>query len=212
MGIVCNLVGAAQYSPHMSSRIVASFVLIASALACGGASRPAGAIFTAEELMLFGNGADYAQDPEALGGDWKAQWEKDQRTRVELADMVAIVKVNSVSADETSGDDPYIRLVADLVTRLFGKAEQEITLRVEQTDPGYASIEGKERSLLAQPFVLTLRWQRLGEDSDVVEPRWHLTPATDSVIEFVQGSIDAAHGGSRAGAHGSRKVVIHDNE
>lgn len=184
-------------------------VVFASA-GCGGATRPSGAVFTAEELMLFGNGADYAQDPDALGGQWKQQWERDQQARVEIADAVAIATVDSVSHDETGGEAPYIRLVLSVTSRLYGTMDEELTLRVEQVDPGYASIDGKQRALLEQSFVLALRWQRLSAESTEVEPRFHLTPATEPNVEFVQGSINASHGGG-GGAGGRQTVVIHNN-
>ncbi len=189
-----------------------ALLLVASCLACGGADRPTGTIFTAREIELFGNGADYVQSPEELGGQWKAQWEKDQSERVELADAVAIVNIISVSDDETAGEDPYIRLVLNVRSKMFGTVDEELSLRVRRTDPGFPSIHGKSRSLLAQPFILALRWQKLNEDSDEVVPRWYLTPATEPVVEFVQDRINVAHGGGGSGRRGGRTVVIHNND
>lgn len=178
--------------------------------ACGSAPPPARQTspFTDEHAAVFEDGLDFIADPTALEGRWREDWSGDLDQRVSWSDLIATVTVHTLRTDTDLDRLDTYRLIVEVDEALWGEApEEELVLTVREGDTGFGTIEGNERRVLNQPFVMFVKWYEAPDGQ--VKPRWHLAPATEPVTARVEYLIE-----NRLVApenRDERRVVIHEN-
>ena len=175
-------------------------------VACGGASS-AGHIrseFTAQDATLFDDVVDLIEDPAALEAAWGDVDGSVIRNRVGRADLVAIVNVTALRNDVDLDRKETYRIHVESEKDLLGKSPKDISLRVRQGEPGFRSVEVAADALMRRPFVLYAKWY-LDEQTMQPRPHWHLSPASEAVVDRTRNDLRAARRVS-----GTETVVVHD--
>lgn len=178
--------------------------------ACGGSAPPARATspFTDEHAEVFEDGVDFIADPGHLEGRWRQDWSRDLDRRVSWSDLIARVTIHTLRTDTDLDRVNTYRLIAEVDETLWGEPpEDELTLTVREGEAGYGTIEGNDRRILNQPFVLFLKWYDAPDGN--VRPHWHLAPATEPVTARVEYLIE-----NRLRAPDERadeRVIVHEN-
>lgn len=149
-------------------------------IGCAGASSNMPAPdFRPSDAPLFDDSVDLVEAPVIVEGDWTGAFER----RVGRADLIAVVRVDSLSSDFVSRRSAY-RLTVKVKNRLKGSSSRELVLRVRDDEPGYETVRVNEDRLLHEPFIAFIKWA-VDPESDKPIPRWHLSPDSDAVREKV---------------------------
>lgn len=179
------------------------------ALGCAPALAPepvATAPLSAEEALLYENGVDHVADPEALEGRWREDWSRELDDRVSGADVVAVVTVKTLRTDTDPGRHVTYRLVLETDRQIVGEIPDDLSLSVSEADGGFNSVDGNERRILDQSFVLFAKYE-LAAGNSKVTIRWHLAPATDAVVARVDYLAERRRGVERE--RPTHRVVVH---
>lgn len=169
-------------APRASLPLVRTMIasIVCLAIGCAGASSKATATeFRASDAELFDDNVDWVESPLAV--------ESARRTferRVGRADLIAIVRVESLSSDLVRRRSAY-RLATRIEDRLKGSFGGELILRVEDDEAGYHTVQSNEDRLLRDPFIAFVKWEDEAESAEPVA-RWHLSPASDAARQQVQ--------------------------
>ncbi len=135
--------------------------------------------FRPSDAPLFDNAVDLVDAPAIVEGGWTSALER----RVGRADLIAAVRVDSLSSDFVSRKSSY-RLTVRMKNRLKGSSPKELVLRVGDDEPGYETVRVNEDRLLQSPFVVFVKWAADPESSEPIA-RWHLSPGSDAVRERI---------------------------
>ena len=191
-------------------RIHAPLALSLFLAACGGSQAVERTVtpFTAEHEPAFENGIDMVRDPEGLGGGWFASWEEELDRRVSLADVVALVRVQTVRHDTDLERRDTLRLVSEVEREFLGELDDEMTFSVAEGETGFGTVQSNERHLLDVQFFAFVKWKR--EDDGRIVARWHLSPASDAVARRVR-SLLASRRQVREDDGTRRTVIVHRN-
>ncbi|MGB3049531.1 MAG: hypothetical protein WBB42_00945 [Polyangiales bacterium] len=135
--------------------------------------------FRPSDAPLFDNAVDLVKAPVIVEGEWSGAFER----RVGRADLIAVVRVDSLSSDFISRRSAY-RLTVKVKNRLKGSSSKELLLRVGDDEPGYDTVRVNEDRLLGGPFVVFLKWAADPESSKPIA-HWHLSPDSDAVREKI---------------------------
>lgn len=160
-------------------RILAMGVVFALLGCARGSSSVPTVEFAAEDQLLFDNAVDLVDKPVIVESEWRGEFER----RVTRADIIAGVKIESLSSDEDRRGASY-RLTARVADRLKGKSVRELILRVHDDDPGFQSVRTNEDRLLRDPFIAFVKWE-YDPEFDRPVPRWHLSPDSAAVRDKV---------------------------
>ena len=137
---------------------------------------------------MFDNGVDYVTDPEGLGGEWFAQWERTLRALAQLADAVTVVRVEAVRLDVSPEGRRLVRLLCTPEQMLWGRLPEDqkegLTLTVSERQDAFGTVEGRDDALLGRRFVAFLRY--VPGDQGNVTIRWHLAAAGGAVLRRTQ--------------------------
>lgn len=177
-------------------------------LACGG-SKPrtevAGPPLSIEQQKVFDDGVDFVAILEGLEGRWLDDWTKDLSTRVQDADLIALVTVRTLRTDTDPQQRVTYRLNAEVTKILVGDHPKgkELELAVDPDDAGFPTVHQNLGRIVDQSFIAYVK--RAPE-----RPRWHLSPASDAIVLQTQAQITAL---ARAPdkAPGER-VIVHTNK
>lgn len=164
---------------------------------------------SAEEALLYENGVDNVVDPDVLEGRWREDWSRELDDRVTTADIVAVVTVKTLRTDTDPGRHVTYRLVLETDREIVGEVADDLSLSVAEADGGFNSVDGNERRILDQSFVLFAKYE-LAAGNDKVTTRWHLAPATEGVVARVDYLAERRRGVERP--HPTRRVVVHEAE
>lgn len=179
---------------------------VGSLPACATQAKPARVTseFTEEDEVLFDDGIDFVADPAGLEGPWEADWQKELEGRVGAADLIVTVTIETIRSDRDLDRRETIHLVAEVNEELLGDApDDQIDLTVREAQSSFRSVQGHDRRILNQPFVAFVKWR---EDSrGNVRPRWHLAPATPSVVKQTRNLVEQRR---EAPEQSSRRRVI----
>lgn len=181
---------------------------LAGASGCGGPSTPEIVVtgpFTEEHALAFDNAVDYFAEPSQLEGGWLRDWEEDIDRRVSLADAIAIVEVTTLRTDVDLDRRETYRLLTRVVRERHGELPDDLTLIVRQSDAGYGTVHGNDARILNQRFIAFLKWV---EEEGRIIPRWHLSPASDSVVRRVNSLVERRH----TPAEERRRVIIREHD
>ena len=140
-------------------------------------------VFQASDLELFDNAVDLVEVPVIVEGDWTGAFER----RVQRADLVAVVHIDSLSNDFVSRRSAY-RLIVKVKKRLKGSSTKELVLRVGEEEGGYETVQVNEDRLLHNPFVAFVKWEADRDSGDLIA-HWHLSPDSDEVRDKVDYSL-----------------------
>ncbi|MBN1653045.1 MAG: hypothetical protein JXA30_04645 [Deltaproteobacteria bacterium] len=161
--------------------------------------------FTATHAEFFEDGIDYVANPEALEGRWLQEWQRELEKRLEYSDFIGVITVNTLRTDIDPGRRTSYRLLATVDKSLYGNAPQEgLSLVVRDGQAGYETVDGNQRRILNEKFVVFVKWYETEDDS--VLAHWHLSPASKTIVQHVQELIDR-----RDEAKSHIRVVTHEN-
>lgn len=148
-----------------------------------GPQQPSSPFLEADKLY-FDDGVDLIGEPEGLSGRWADDWNTEMRERVRRSDMIALLTVNTLRTD-VSPEQRYTHwLVADVGDVLKGQYDGELGLASSEDSVGFASVERERDAILHKPMVVFAKW--VVDDMGVVRARWHLAPATKSIVSAVR--------------------------
>jgi hypothetical protein len=117
--------------------------------------------------------------PVIVEGEWSGAFEQ----RVGRADLIAVVRVDSLSSDLVKRRSSY-RLTVRVKNRLKGSSSKEIVLRVRDDEAGYETVRVNEDRLLHDPFVAFVKWEADPESPELIA-HWHLSPDSEAVREKI---------------------------
>lgn len=184
--------------------------------ACGGSAPPPVVVtpFTAEHEPLFENGVDMVTEPDTLGGSWLETWEHELDRRITFSDLVALVTISTLRTDTDLDRRDTYRLVARpdrvfLGEEALGDEEEALVLSVREGEGGYGTVQTNERRLLDAQFFAFVKWER--DEAGALRPRWHLSPATDTVARRVRDLLARRREISRDDSGGTRRIIVHRN-
>ena len=175
----------------MVVRVVAMGVVCAVLGCARGSSTVPTAEFAPEDQLLFDNSVDLVDKPVIVEGEWRGEFER----RVTRADIIAVVKIESLSSDEDPRGSSY-RLTAKVIDRVKGKSHRELVLRAHDDEPGFRSVRVNEDRLLGDSFVAFIKWEDDPESEQLV-PRWHLSPDSRAVRDKVAFFLNPPPGDDR---------------
>ncbi|MCA9610910.1 MAG: hypothetical protein KC619_35190 [Myxococcales bacterium] len=175
--------------------------------ACGGPVERVVTPFTDEHEPLFENGLDLIRDPAGMEGSWLETWEQELDARITHADLVLLVRVQTIRQDTDLDRRDTFRLIVHVDRKYLGEVEDELTLVTREDDGGFQTVESNERRLLDEQFIAFVKWQRDEETLEVI-PRWHLSPATDAVVERVRALLETRRQIIQQ-QPGRQRVIIH---
>lgn len=161
---------------------VATFLTLALG-ACGSSRTVVRPTSPFEEVhaRFFDDAADFIREPVQLGGQWASNWDEELRGRVGYADTIALIKVETLrtSIDVERHRTYHLVCRADHMYRGALPEEDHIEVSVTEGSGGFETIARNERQLVEGQYLLFIKWADEGEDSDVVVPKWHLSPASE---------------------------------
>lgn len=132
------------------------------------------------DLEVFDSAVDYVERPQDLGGTWASTAEAELDARTRASDVILVGTVRAIRADADAARRRTLRLVIAVDEVIYGdEVGDEISLAVSESEPGYDTVEGHDSQLLQHPFVVSVKWAR--DDAGSVVPRWHLSPASESI-------------------------------
>ncbi len=140
--------------------------------------------FLAADAALFDDAVDSMEAPVIVKG---APGTFDRR--VERADLVAVVRVESLSSDLVRRQSAY-RLAVRIDERLKGAFEGDLLLRVEDDQPGYETVRAHEDRLLRDPFLAFVKWESDPGSEEPPIAHWHLSPASAASVDRARQLLD----------------------
>ncbi len=174
-----------QRSPPRGRARVDAVRVLSAAIACfgigcaGASSNAPRTDFRPSDVALFDNAVDLVEAPVIVEGEWSGAFER----RVGRADLIAVVRVDSLSSDLVKRRSTY-RISVRVEERLKGSSASEIALRVRDDEPGYPSVRVNEDRLLHNPLVAFVKWEDGPESSERIA-HWHLSPDSDAVRDKI---------------------------
>lgn len=143
--------------------VFASIVLALSLASCAG-SVPGPEVtspFTARDEQLFDDGVDLMEDPDALHGQWRVDWERELSERLQRSDAIVEGEVIAVHADENPDKRVNYRVVLTLRKvhhGHLGEGVTEVALTSREGGVGYGSIASNPQRILRLPFVAFMKY------------------------------------------------------
>ncbi len=192
---------------HFLRPIVLLPFLIAFASACGSGSvqMRTSSEFTEVHAEFFEDGVDYVANPDVLTGRWRDEWQRETEKRLEYSDFIGVVTVNTLRTDIDPGRRTSFRLMATIDESLLGEAPKEgLTLLVRDGQAGYETVDGNQRRILNESFVVFVKWYE--DENEMISAHWHLSPASDVILDRVRELILR-----RENAKSHVRVVTHEN-
>lgn len=156
-------------------------VIACFAIGCAGRSSNAPASeFRASDAAFFDDAVDLVESP-VIVDDAEGAFEH----RVGRADLIAVIRVESLSSDLVRRRSAY-RLAVRIEERLKGGHTGDLILRVEDQQPGYRTVQVNEDRLLRDPFIAFVKWEPRTGSSEAPVSHWHLSPASQAAREQVK--------------------------
>ncbi len=169
---------------------------------------PTGSPLTAAEEGYYDDGVDFVGDPEALEGQWRRDWSTELDERVQRSDIIAYVHVQTMRTDVDLDRRTTFRLILAEEQTLLGEFPDELTLRSNEGERGYGTLEDNEGRILNERFVLFLKWE-LPAGADALVARWHLSPHAEQVAQRVEYLIERRHD---VQVRDRGRVIVHEHE
>lgn len=159
-------------------RVSSTLFALCSVLGCAsgpGVGAGVSGPFTERHAQLFDDSVDMVENPQDLSGRWREDWERELDERTSDADLIARGRVATLRTDQDLQQRVTFHLVIAIDEVLDGEhSGRELSVRVQEGAPGYASVQSHRERILDRPFVVFVRWAEDGAGG--VEPRFHLSP------------------------------------
>lgn len=166
------------------------FVMLAGGCAGGSAAaagpRPSSP-FSDADSKLFEDGVDFVADPAVLGGRWAEDSESEAFARIDAADVIALITVNTLRTDIDPQQRTNYGLGLNVAEKLKGAFVVDATLTVSGDAQGFASIDRDRQRLLSERFVVFVKWY--AKPDGIVAGHFHLTIASPVVLEQVRSRL-----------------------
>ena len=165
-----------------------AFLAALCSLGCGGGGFQAGNPWDPAESKVFDDGLDLIDDLSKLSGEWAYRSEEQLDARVNLADLVAVISINSVQTTENLEGAQAKRIEAPIARSLYGDSPSEtlVLLSVEGS-LGYPLVLRNEHRLVGR-HIAFVRWF---DDGASLGHHFHLSPASDQNIDYVERKVSA---------------------
>jgi hypothetical protein len=147
---------------NLRAPLIASLLAALSGSCAGSVPGPeVTSPFTARDEKLFDDGLDLMEDPDALHGQWREDWEHELSDRLERADAIVEGEVVAVHADTNPDKRVNYRVVMNVrkVHRgHLGEGVTEVALISREGAVGYGSIASNPQRILRLPFVAFMKY------------------------------------------------------
>ncbi len=149
-----------------------------------------GAPWESRETPFFDDGVDLVEDPQSLSGEWGFRQQNWLDGRIQLADSIAIVDIQTIQTKVDATGRQFKSLHIVVAEQLYGKnPTKDVSLQSPETAPGYPLILRHERHLQGR-FIAFVRWFRTGEDTaEAIGHHFHLSPASEALLAEVKPRI-----------------------
>lgn len=169
------------------------------ALGCSATTRNGAAAvnvrpFAPELAQVFDDAVDYLEDVSQIGGRAAADWRRQVQGLARESDVIVTVRIETVTGGEDQSSRSYRLTAVGTRTSLKGHLEGDgrVDLRVNEGDTGYNTVRGNFTRLQTGEFLMFLRWAPEGDEGR--RARWHLSPASPSVIQQVRDALGYLEG------------------
>ena len=154
--------------------------------------------------MLFDDGVDLIEDPDALQGRWKDEWERELDDRIAQSDFVSTGAVKTIRVEVNPEGRESYHLTFEVDRNLKGNAPRgQISLSSRGGASGYASLDQYRERMLNRELVAFVRYAK--EQSGAVVTHFHLAPPSEAIKRGI--------GRSEAGPHKKHiQVIEHHNK
>ena len=174
----------------MNRRRLSTWLLctVLSATACGGATIAAGPPWNPEDSPFFDDGVDLIENPTALAGAWGGRQKNWMEGRIQLADVVAVVELQSLQTEIDAAKNESKRLAVTVVTALYGEPpSSKMRLESRSDAPGYPLLVRHEKRMAGQ-FILFYRHfkQKDADGNESAGHHFHLSPASEILLTHVR--------------------------
>ena len=159
---------------------------LTAAIACWGIGCAAAAVnapateYRASDAQLFEGAVDLVETPVIIESEWGGTFER----RVGRADLIAVVRVQSLTSDFIKRRTTY-RLHVKVRRRLKGESTKELVLKVTDEEPGFESVRVHEDRILENQLVAFIKWEADPASPELIA-HWHLSPDSDAVRDKVE--------------------------
>jgi hypothetical protein len=171
-----------------ASRVRARCALIAALLcasACGSDKRVVQpGEFTKQHELLFDDGVDLIEDPDALQGRWLSDWQRELEQRLEDADVVASGRVTTVREEINPEQRASFHLLFLKRKAFKGKPRNELSLSAAEGASGYASVQQNREHVIDRDMIVFVRYAVSADGA--VTPHFHLMPQSKAVMRGLQ--------------------------
>ncbi len=169
--------------------VVVLFLVSLLAVGCGAAVFQTGEPWDPKETPFFDDGIDMVEDLSSLSGKWGYSAENELEGRVQLADLVAVIRVMAVQTTSGVNGDSAKRIEVEVVRAIYGDPPtMRFPLVSKKEAPGHELILRYERHLTETGrFLVFVRWFR--DDQGATGHHFHLSPASDKLIPEVERRI-----------------------
>lgn len=166
--------------------------LLASAAACSApaAQIRASAPWDPDLAPFFDDAADFIANPGDLEGTWATDYAVELRGRVDAADLICRIHVNTVREDIAVEGARRKHLLATVTSAMHGVAppDERLYLTVDEGSGGFDTIDRNVQRILDNRFVAFVRWYE--DDEGALRAHWHLSPATPEVVGAVRAALE----------------------
>lgn len=161
-------------------------LLLAGAMACGGSSTlPEPGEFTPEHAQLFDDGVDLIEDPDALQGAWKSDFEIELDRRAAEADLIVSGKITTLRVEQDPEQRSTFHLLFHNAVTMKGEtSESELALASREGAAGYGSVQQHGERLLERNFVAFIRYAR--DETGARVAHFHLSVPSPLVTQTVE--------------------------
>lgn len=163
-------------------------IAISCVVNCGGAVVSVGPPWHPEDAVFFDDGADLIENPTVLAGTWGGRQKNWMEGRVQLADVVAVVEIQTVQTDIEADTANAKRIDVRVVEKLYGTPPGErISLRSLFAASGYALIVRHEKHLAGKFILFYRHFDVQGKGGrKAVGHHFHLSPASVELVDYVK--------------------------
>jgi hypothetical protein len=178
----------ATLGPGYGVRPLPIVCVVLLAAACGGSSKRVAqpGEFTAQHVALYDDGVDLIEDPDALQGRWRSDWEVELDQRIEDADAVVQGKVTTLREEINPEGRATYHLLFRIDRTLHGSPRgKEISLAAREGAPGYASVEQHRTHVIERELVAFVRYA-VNPTTGEVAPHFHLMPPSPALTRGLQ--------------------------
>jgi len=167
--------------PRHTSSPVRAGALLLLLHACGGSQASVKPLeFTPRHAVLFDDGVDLIEDPDALQGRWKSDWDQELDERMAHADFVSSGMVKTIRVEVDPEGRATYHLMFEVSRDLKGDAPRDqISLASREGAAGYSSLEQHRDRILNRGLVAFVR--KAKDASGAIVAHFHLMPPSAAI-------------------------------